>query len=56
MTNSKIQDLIDENKIIEVRIAVLEQIYWDNIHKLASLGDWPSIELLMRLEEPMGRA
>lgn len=43
-----IRSLIEENKKIEEEIGELEQLFWQNIIKLAMLGDVPSMCLLIR--------
>ena len=42
-----IRSLIEENRKIEEDIEELEHLFWQNIMKLAMLGDVPSLYLLM---------
>lgn len=42
-----IRSLIEENKKIEEEIGELDQLFWQNIMKLAMLGDVPSMCLLI---------
>lgn len=50
MTNERILSLSEENKKISALIDMLFDMFWDNLHEMAALGDQVSIDLIQMTE------
>lgn len=56
MTSYTIEELYHQNATILCLIDMLDDMYWDNVEKLADLGDQKSIDLIRMVEsEPLSK-
>jgi hypothetical protein len=53
MTSYTIEELYHQNAMILSLIDVLDDMYWENIERLADLGDQRSIDLIREVEAPL---
>ena len=53
MTSYTIEELYHQNAMILYLIDVLDDMYWENIERLADLGDQRSIDLIREVEAPL---
>ena len=50
MTSYTIEELYHQNATILFLIDMLDDMYWDNVERLADLGDQKSIDLIREVE------
>lgn len=50
MTSYTIEELYHQNATILFLIDMLDDMYWDNVERLADLGDQQSIDLIREVE------
>ena len=50
MTSYTIEELYHQNATILFLIDMLDDMYWDNVDRLADLGDQKSIDLIREVE------
>lgn len=53
MTSYTIEELYHQNATILCLIDMLDDLYWDNVERLADLGDQKSIDLIREVEAPL---
>jgi hypothetical protein len=53
MTSYTTEELYHQNAMILSLIDVLDDMYWENIERLADLGDQKSIDLIREVEAPL---
>lgn len=53
MTSYTTEELYHQNAMILSLIDVLADMYWENIERLADLGDQRSIDLIREVEAPL---